>query len=125
LSIDRVWQLSLGIAVWVIVLGFIASVIWNVYHESDHASDGEVAKREPWTTFQAWTLGLGIAFIVLLTLSRFSGSSDTDFLTSFIWLIGALAVFGWLLSAMGAVALMVWRLTLFIKARRASLPRRN
>lgn len=116
LSIDVWWFEVIFGVVW---LGWLGSAVWRAYNDYNQPQPRVVEEDKParWTWVQGWIVGLGTAFIALITLSRLSGSNDTAFLTGWIWTAGTVAVFGWAVSALLAFAILAWRLGLFVRAR--------
>ena len=77
----------------VVWLGFLASVVWQVWHEYDreHAPAIEGDKPPPWTRFEARN-------DVRRRFCLRPGGSDTQFFNGVIGLVGTVAVFGWITS---------------------------
>ncbi len=107
------------VVVLVVWFGFLASVVWQAWHEYDreHAPAIEVDKAPPWTRFQGWVVGLGTAFVAVVALDRLTGGSDTQFFNGVTGLVGTLAVLGWMLTAFGAFGILAWRLSVFVRTR--------
>jgi hypothetical protein len=119
LSIDTIWPVLVSVVVLVVWFGFLASVVWQVWHEYDreHGPPLEGDKPPAWTRFEGWVVGLGTAFVAVVALDRLTGGTDTQFFNGIIGLVGTVAVLGWLLTAFGAFGILAWRLVLFVRTR--------
>jgi len=119
LRIDTIWPVLVSGLFLVIWFGFLASVVWRLWHEYDNqqglALEGD--KPPQWTRFQGWVVGLGTALVAVVALDRLTGSNDTEFFNGIIGLVGVVVVLGWMLTAFGALGILAWRLGLFIRAR--------
>lgn len=119
MSIATIWQV-LGVVFLVAWFGFLGWLVWAGWRELNEGSEpGDPKRPEPWSGAEKWLVGLGSAFIALIALDRITGSSDTAFLNSVGSLIGLLAVLAWMFTGLAAVVIVVRRLTLYVRRRRA------
>ncbi|MFI5399232.1 MAG: hypothetical protein ACHQ9S_27190 [Candidatus Binatia bacterium] len=101
--------------------GFLGVLVWSGLKEV-HADlvPADPLRPPAWSRAEKWVVGLGTVFLVIVVLDRLTGSSDADFFTGVIWLVGSLAVLAWVFTGFGAVAILVWRAALYVRRRRAT-----
>lgn len=120
MSIGTILPYALSAVILSAWFGFLGWIVWTGWRElKQEGAFDDSLRQQPWTTLEKWLVGLGSAFIAAIVFERITGSSDTAFFNGVISLVGTLAVLAWMFTAFGAALVLLWRLSLYVRRRRA------